>query len=318
MKAASASGTGGLVIALGRCADERAEVFVRPAGGPLADGCRIVGTLAGPRRGRDTTLPVTVRLQPTVAGGPARAILTEPAYWTPGLPNLYRLEARLEGGAEPACATDRLVGLRRFGVRGRSLWLDGHRWVPRAVAASGSDALAACKAAAVAAVITEPDEPLLAQADAIGVAVVAVVSSATSADPAAVVAMLAAWAAHPAAVVAVLPAGLSPDLVAAIALESRPRRDTLLLAATVAGAVPPPASIPAGVDVLAVAFDPGGTPHEAWREGAAVPLVAWRREPTMPAMGRGPCDALQATLAAWGIAGGRDRLVWDWAGYVVA
>jgi hypothetical protein len=318
MKPAAASGAGGLAVALGACADERAEVFVRPAGGPAPAGCRIIGTLTGPRRGRDTTLPVTARLQPVADGRTARAILTEPAYWTPDLPNLYRLEARLEGGADPATATDRLVGLRRFGVRGRSLWLDGHRWVPRAVAVSGRDDLAACKAAAVAAVVSEPDELLLARADEIGVAVLAVVSSTKASDPAAVVAMLAAWTAHPAAVVAILPAGLPPDVVATIATASRPDRDTLLVAATVAGAEPPPASLSPGIDVLVVALEPGGAPDPAWRDGAALPLLAWRREPTTPAAGRRPCDALQATLAAWGIAAGRDHVPWDWAGYVVA
>jgi beta-galactosidase/beta-glucuronidase len=36
-------------------------------------------------------------LSDTAATGPAsRAILTEPAFWTPDLPNLYRVEARLE------------------------------------------------------------------------------------------------------------------------------------------------------------------------------------------------------------------------------
>lgn len=308
-----AAGTDGdvLTVALGACADVRAEVVVRTA----APGARIVGTLTGPRRGRDTTLPVTARLQPMTGG--ARAILTEPAYWTPDLPNLYRLEATIEGIAGSPHAIDRLLGLRRLGVRGRSLWLDGRRWVPRAVAAAGSDGIAHCKPAALAALVGEPDGSLLAWADEIGVAVLAVVSSEAAADPAAAAGRIAAWAAHPSAVAAILPAGLPPAAVAAIATASRPRRDTLLLAATVAGAAPPPESIPAGIDALAVTIDPDGGPHDAWRVGVAVPLVAWGREPFAPAAGRAPCDALQARLAAWGTAGGRDRLAWDWAGYVV-
>jgi len=48
-----------------------------------------------------------------------------------------------------------------------------------------------------------------------------------------------------------------------------------------------------------------------------VPLLAWRRDGSTPVSGRGPCDALQAALAAWGTAGGRDTLGWDWAGYLV-
>jgi hypothetical protein len=313
----SAAGTGGdgLGVVLGACADVRADVLVRPAVGPVPAGCRIVGTLTGPRRGRDTTLPVTARLQPTSGG--SRAILTEPAYWTPDLPNLYRLEATVEGAAGPPVGVDRLVGLRRLGVRGRSLWLDGRRWVPRAVRASGLPGIDACKPATLAALVSEPDETLLEQANEIGVAVLAIVSSEAAVDPAAVADRIAGWAAHPSAIAAILPVGLSPEAVATIATTSRPRRDTLLLAASVAGADPPPESLPAGIDVLAVTVEPGRTPHGAWRAGAALPLLAWSHEPASPAAGRAPCDVLQATLAAWGTAGGRERLAWDWAGYVV-
>jgi hypothetical protein len=317
MKPALGTGGGGLVVTLGSCADERAEVRVRPAGSTAPAGCRIVGTLTGPRRGRDTTLPVTARLQPTAVAGVFRAVLTEPAYWTPDLPNLYRLEAMLEGDDVAARRVDRLVGLRRLGVRGRSLWLDGRRWVPRAVRASGIQGIMACKPAMLAAVVGDPDEPLLARTDVLGIAVLAVVSTAAAADPAAATDRISAWAAHPSAVAAILPASLLPEAVAAIATASRPHRDTLLLAATVAGAAPPPESIPAGIDALAVALDIGVTPHDAWRAGAAVPLIAWSGGPATPAASRVPCDALQATLAAWGTAGGRDRLAWDWAGYVV-
>jgi len=314
MKPAAGSGGDGLTVALGACADMRAEVLGRLPADSEPPGGRIVGTLTGPRRGRDTTLPVTAPLQPTAAG--FRVVLTEPAYWTPDLPNLYRLQATVEPSAGPSKVIDRLVGLRRLGVRGRSLWLDGRRWVPRAVAASGVDGIEACKPASLAALVSEPDEPTLARADEIGVAVLALVATAAS-DPAAAAARIAAWAAHPSAVAAILPAGLPPETVVGIAASSRPRRDTLLLAATFTGAAPPPATIPTGVELVAVAIEPGGQPHEAWRPGAALPLVAWCREPTSPAAGRGPCDALQATLAGWGTAGGRDRLAWDWAGYVV-
>ena len=51
-----------LTLTLGRCDEMRAEVVLRVE--PARDASRIAisGTLTGPRRGRDTTLPVTARL----------------------------------------------------------------------------------------------------------------------------------------------------------------------------------------------------------------------------------------------------------------
>jgi len=303
---------------LGRCDEVRAEVFVQVAPGAGGDAPRIPGTITGPRRGRDTTLPATARLQPTSTPGLARAIVTEPAYWTPDLPNLYRLQATVEHGDTSPVAIDHLIGLRRLGVRGRSLWLDGHRWVPRGIAATGPDDLAACKAAGVAAVIDDPDERTLARADELGVAVIAVLSTATPRDLSAIAGRIAAWAAHPSATVAMLPPSMDSDAAAEIAASTRVLKGTLLLAATVSGAAPPPGSLPPDIDVLVVSLAATATPHDGWRGGAPVPLLAWRNAHTSPATGRAPCDAFQAALAGWGTAGGRDTLAWDWAGFVVA
>ena len=301
-----------ILLTLGRCDEVRAEMFLRA---PVAGS--ISGTLAGPRRGRDTTLPATARLQPTATSGVVRAILTEPAYWTPDLPNLYRLEATIEAAATPPHVVDRLVGLRRLGVRGRSLWLDGRRWVPRAVAAAGVAGIEACKPGALAAVVAEPDETLLARADEIGVAVFALATASSADHRASVADRIAAWSAHPSAVVAILPQELPAATVAAVARAALPHKGTLLLAATVAGDSPPPAAIPPGIDALVVALDRDALPHATWRDGVGMPLMAWRRAEASPDAGRGPCDALQAALAGWG-ATGHDPRPWDWAGYVVA
>ena len=301
---------------LGRCDEMRAEVFVQVASGAAGKPRGISGTIAGPRRGRDTTLPATARLQPTSTPGRARAIVTEPAYWTPDLPNLYRLEATVERGDQPPASVDRLVGLRRLGVRGRSLWLDGHRWVPRGIAGTGPDDLAACKAASVAAVIDDPDEATLSRADELGVAVIAVLAT-TTGDHAESVRRIAAWAAHPSALVVIMPSTADLTAAAAIGAAAHGRKDTLLLAATVSGAAPPSDAVPPDIDALVVTLAADATPHDGWRGGAPVPLLAWRGAQTSPAVGRAPCDALQSTLAGWGTAGGRDTLAWDWAGYLI-
>ena len=309
-----ATAAAGLSLALGRCDEMRAELLVQAVA--TAGGApRLSGTLTGPRRGRDTTLPVTARLQPAPSAGACRVVLTEPAYWTPELPNLYRLQATIDRDDTPPAAIDRLVGLRRLGIRGRSLWLDGRRWVPRGVAAGAPD-LAACKAACVAAIVTDPDDATLARADEIGVAVIALAAVSAAEEPVTITDRIAAWAAHPSAVVALLPAETPAATAARIAAAVRPRKDSLLLALTVSGTAPPPAP-PPGIDVLVVALDADATPHAAWRTGAAVPLIAGRRARSVAGIDRAPCDALQAALAAWGTAGGREPLAWDWAGYLV-
>jgi hypothetical protein len=294
----------------------RAEALVRaelPAGGTAAT---ITGTLTGPHRGRDTTLPATARLQPTATAGLGRAILTEPAYWTPDLPNRYRLQATITHAGGSPVAVDRLVGLRRLGVRGRSLWLDGHRWVPRAVRAEGITGIDACKPAILAALVEEPDEQTLARADEIGVAILALASG-TGTHPGAVAERIAAWSAHPSVAVAILPQQMPAADVDEVMSGARGRKDTLLLAAAVSATSPPPETIPSGIETLVVAIEPDAIPHDDWRAGAPPPLIAWRRQDAAPAAGRSPCDALQAALAAWATRDGRDVHPWDWAGYVV-
>jgi len=313
----------GIVVTLGPCDDMRAQVFVRvprPAAGPDSGSLRLEGTLIGPECRRATTLPTTARLvdlgpPPGDAGATTatlvgKAVLTEPAFWTPDLPNLYRLEMRIVSGDAVAATHGLRIGLRRLGAKGRSFRLDGRRWVPRGVSidrtAFDVDTL---RDQAATACVVNPDEPLCARADADGVAVIAGLEAAMSADAAAE--RIAGWAIHPAVVMALLPRGTSAAEAAAIAAAIRGRKGTLLLGWTVDGGLPPP-SVPTGIDWLAVAIGPDGSPHPSWRDVAPpVPLVAWGGTG-----GRAGCDALQARLAAWLLAGG-ERPPWDWAGFVV-
>ncbi len=309
-----------IAVTLGPCDDMRAEVFVRVQPAEGGHGPRLVGTLVGPECRQATTLPATARLADLgpppgdAAARPAplvaRAILTEPAFWTPDLPNLYRLEARVEHGDAVATRFSFRIGLRRLGTRGRSFRLDGRRWVPRGVriepAAFDTRVL---RSEAATAVVTNPDDTLCARADAEGVAVIAAVDEAASVDAAAE--RIAGWAIHPAVVMALLPVGTSAFQAAAVAAAIRGSKGTVQLGWTVDGEGPPP-SVPAGIDWLAVTVGRDGLPHAAWRDAAPpLPLVACGGSG-----GRAGCDALQARLAAWLLAGA-ERPPWDWAGYVV-
>ena len=318
---------------LGRCDSLRAEVFFRAEVPPgvAADEAVLTGTLSGPYCKHAITLPVTAKLGPVP--GPdateapaaattlvARTILTEPSFWTPELPGLYRLEARLVVAGREVAAWRRLVGLRRLGVRGRSLWLDGRRYVPRGLVGPADD-LAAFRAASLAAVMSDPSEEFLTRADAEGVAVLGLLADAVGqplAGEAAAAAVLR-WAWHPAVFMAVVPRAASAATAGEMAAATHGRRGTLLVAWEADGSRPPPA-VPVGVDLLVVTLSASGLPHEAWRtEPPAMPLVARRLADEASASAaqsrsRRECDALQAALASWGTAAGVRGP--DWAGYV--
>jgi len=313
-------------VILGPCDDMRAEVFVRVAGPDVPRASpRLAGELAGPECRRSLTLPAGAALAdlgPGAAGLLAKAVLTEPAFWTPELPNLYRLTARLVADGQTVAEPTRRIGLRRSGARGRSLWLEGRRWVPRGVACESQACdMKAMEEAGAAAMVVDPAEPFLAAADEAGMAVIAVAETADgrSLAPAEIVARIARWAMHPAAVITLLPRSITAAEVAALAAEARRLKGTMLLARTVDGASPPPITVAAGIDGVCVALDHTGRPHDAWREGApAVPLIAWQHGGEGAERSRAACDRLQAALAAWGIAAGRTLQPWDWAGYIVS
>jgi hypothetical protein len=320
-----------LAIQAGRADEMRAEIAVLVRHElSVAAALRLSGSLTGPIRGRDVTLPTTVRLSslPEIARpdlAAARAVFTEPAYWSPELPNLYRLSAEVRGeaGAAAIATFERLIGLRRLGVRGRSFWLEGRRWVPRGVVCSAADFVPAdFRSAHAAAMIDDPAEEVCAAADRTGVAIIARLAAGTHAEAAA--RAVARWALHPSVVLVVVPqvAG-AEELIAGM----RPRRSTLLVAAEADGVAPPaalPAALTQSVDCLVVDLPEGGLPHAAWRSSAPeLPLVARRSAAIVPAaaeagilLARRTCDSLQADLAAWGCADGVAGLGWDWAGYI--
>lgn len=301
-----------LTVILGRCDDMRAEVYLRVTGLPAA--AEIAGTLTGPQSRFAITLPSDARfidLGPTADGTSvvARAILTEPSYWTPDLPSLYRLHAVVSSAGRTILSCDRRVGLRRLGVRGRSFWLEGRRWVPRGVpcdpAAFDPGPLRESLAAAV---IDAPADDVCEAADDWGVGIVA----RCRLDP---LAACRRWAVHPSVMLSVLPRHLTADQAAAIIAAIRSEKGTLLVGLEVDATEPPP-RLPVGIEFLVVALPTQGLPHDAWREAPPeLPLVAMRPAGGRAGDQRRACDLLQADLAAWR---GNAAVAWDWAGYLVS
>jgi hypothetical protein len=284
------------------------------------------------------TLPTTVKLVDVTADHAAaadagqalaRAVFTEPAYWTPELPNLYRLHAEVRRGDQAVAVVERIVGLRRLGVRGRSLWLEGRRWVPRGVTIlpPGFDPTS-LRSLSAAAVIDDPTDAICAAADQAGVAIIVrlVDAAGTPLDAAGVRDRIAAWAVHPSVVLAVVPRTANMAESMAIIAAMRPFKGTMLVGLEVDGTQPPdvePAAIVGGVDCMILDLPCDGLPHDGWRSGnpwgTDKPLVAQRRVAAgNTAEHRQECDRLQAALAAWGLAEGATQLPWDWAGYLTA
>jgi hypothetical protein len=327
-----------LTILPGRADDMRAEMMVRVAVGDVSgDGSRLylTGTLVGPRRGRDMTLPTTVKLvdvtgdhASAAATGHAlaRAVFTEPAYWTPELPNLYRLEASVLSGDHSLASIDRMIGLRRLGVRGRSLWLEGRRWVPRGVTVVKSEFdPTSLRSLTAAGVLSDPSDEVCAAADQTGVAVIARLSDAAGQplDSAEARERIAAWALHPSVVLALIPRTADAAEATAIVAAMRPLKGTMLVGLEVDGMQPPsavPSPLVDEVDCIMVDLPRDGLPHDGWRSWKAnTPLLAQRAVATgSSAEHRLECDRLQAALAAWGLADGAKHLPWDWAGYLSA
>jgi hypothetical protein len=329
-----------LTILAGRADDMRAEIVVRVSdcGTGGVERARLEGTLVGPRRGRDMTLPTTVKLVDVTGNHAAaadagqalaRAVFTEPAFWTPELPNLYRLEARVHSGDRTVAVFDRMVGLRRLGVRGRSLWLEGRRWVLRGVT---SDAAAfeptSLRSLPAAAVVRDPCDEVCAAADQTGVAIVVRLEdlSGRPFDPGVTAERIASWAMHPSVVLSVVPRSANAEEAMAIVAAARPLKGTMLVGLEVDGTQSPdavPAVLVGVVDCIVVDLPPDGLPHDGWRSasplGADRPLVAQRAVAAANAAERRhECDRLQAALAAWGLADGATQLPWDWAGYLTA
>lgn len=302
-----------------------AEVLFVIEGLPSSAGIRLVGSLRGPDCSRATTLPVTVSLLHVASPGgvAARAVLTEPAPWTPELPNRYRLEARLEGGDALDDAWRQPFGgciaVRRLGRRGRSFWLDGRRFVLRGGPAVGvAEAVASLAAARTRnhAVVVDIDAPGFTDRQPVGENLEAVLAAADRDGVFVVVNFRASQAEsvatstafHPSAAFAIARDREAADAFAAIRAPSGP-----LLGLSVDGASSPPADV-GPADFLVVRVPSGGLPFDAWLTSPPpVPLVACRAGGGDPQT----CDALQAKLSRWGVDRAGTPLPWDWAGFLI-
>lgn len=110
----------------GEVNEHLAHIYVR-----LSGSGKIRGRVRGPFNMHSQTLPCNYPLL-DLGPGPsrlARATVTDPCTWSPESPSLYEVIVESsEGTASPVS-----FGIRRFGVVGKNLFLNGKRWVMRGI-----------------------------------------------------------------------------------------------------------------------------------------------------------------------------------------
>jgi hypothetical protein len=271
-----------------------------------AAGSNISGRVVGPECAFSHTLPARM---PMMDRSDAKQLLVEavvpdPCFWTPELPFLYRVQIELKRGGETIEKRERLVGIRRFGVREGALSFDGKRFVLRGVhpqfqisdfKSQIRDNAAFCRETWTAVVVSNPDDELCELAGRNGVLLLADLSETSSI--AEEICRLSKW---PAVAVAIV------DGKASLSTEARNAARNLVLAQAVSASEPIRLAEWAQVVVVEVAEPPVLAKKIA---GCSLPIVAYRPElrPMETASARAACDRLQRDLARFG----------DFAGYVV-
>ena len=120
-----------LELFFGEAADSLAHVYARLRGSDSHSQLQLTGTLRGPSCLYAKTLPATFSLADRGAGNSllAEAILPEPCFWTPEMPQLYQADVQLRQHGEILAQASRSFAIRRLGAQRRKLMFDGKGWV---------------------------------------------------------------------------------------------------------------------------------------------------------------------------------------------
>jgi hypothetical protein len=293
--------------------EAEARVYARlPTSESLAAGA-ISGRIIGPECRFAKTLPATIPFANRGSGPGSlllEATIPDPCFWTPELPFLYRVTIQI-CGETGEFNIQRRLGIRRLGAIGRSLYLDGKRWVARGVCRNEATVadLPPARASSSALFVPPPDDAFCLEASQLGVPLF--VHVAASLRDAQTESRRDSSTCHAAEIrrlgqgPAIFAIVLDPAL--SIGNELRAAARNTLFAARIEtesanGALPAWAQ-------LAVCDSRGLEPMAATFSDWNVPVVAIRRlpKPRGIADSRAACDRLQFDLAPTG----------DFAGYFV-
>jgi hypothetical protein len=295
-------------IFFGAASPAEARIYARLelSADETAAGYRLIGRVVGPECAFSHTLPARMPMMDRSDGKQllVEAVVPDPCFWTPELPFLYRVQIELRRGGETIEKSERLIGIRRFGVRDRALNFDGKRFVLRGVQPKFQisdfesqilDSAAFLRETWTALVVANPDDELCESASRNGLVVMADLNKTSSIGKE--ICRLAKW---PAVAVAIV------DGDAMLLAESREAARNLVLAQAVASRESMRLADWAQVAVVEVAA------LSAFAQkivGCNLPIVAYRPElsPVTIETARAACDRLQRDLAPYG----------DFAGYIV-
>ena len=300
-------------IFFGQATPAEARVYVRLEMPGMPSNLTLSGKLSGPFCRYSQTLPLTVPLHvikgdPKVGllpagdgGGPqallAEVVIPDPCFWMPDLPFIYRVQLELRRGTEIIDKAERVLGVRRLGVRGRDLFFEGKRWVLRGIRVGATDwpDLTAWRDAAAVLVVPNPSDQLCEELSQTGILVVAELQG-TAADIATELARLSRW---PAVGVAIL------KCTETLGIEIRRRAPNILLGRR----TKPGAAVEAEWAHVALCEASDLARFSGCAQETRLPVIAERRttQRLPPNAARAECDRLQSDLADVG----------DFAGYVV-
>lgn len=166
-----------LEIFFGDANDAISHVYARLRGPEAETGHQLTGSLTGPSCLYAETLPATFSL---VDRGPgksllAEAIVPEPCFWTPDMPQQYRAKVHLCHQGNVVASAERFFGIRTLGADGRKLIFDGKRWVLRGICKDELPAIELDKwhESGATMMVRNPDDALCQEASRVGVLIVA-------------------------------------------------------------------------------------------------------------------------------------------------
>ncbi|MDP6445826.1 MAG: hypothetical protein QGG36_08290 [Pirellulaceae bacterium] len=171
-----------LDLFFGDANDTLAHVYARLP--ETADrGHQLGGSIYGPFSSRSTTLPARAPLTPVEPGDSplARAVVPDPCFWSPALPQWYEATVTLHGPTGQLAENRQLFGMQPRGVRRGRIWATGERWTVCAAATAGPIDWGGCSAANRAVLAASPDDEMCAAATRAGVRIVAEIPAAVEA-----------------------------------------------------------------------------------------------------------------------------------------
>jgi len=263
-------------IFVGDASESLADIYLRCLDEEMSQPEEI--SMRGPFCSVARTLKSKSLFEPTNDPSVWHTRLVDPCFWTPDYPGCYEILIRCGD-----TTVTRKWGLRRFGAKNRSFWLDGRRWVLRAAATSDVKAedLPAWRDARMTLQVERPSDELLMEAVELGVMLMVDLENDDWQTE------LARMAQLPAVAIAIVPAGVPLSACRAVApnllVGKRIGQGDLADLAGQADLIIGSADDPAGASCL---------------EFSELPLVGERKaEFDNPVLARAACDRLQADLA---------------------